>query len=141
MTWTAAVMSDDNLDPDSLVGRMLRCDDVSPVEREITGDGSGESLPSFSNEPRVGAPSPLWRVMWDAFEASPPAPPDGPCDWTERHGAAAEIEALRDWLLPELPEPPSAPHMGNFVHNALWNQRHHLRARLTEQARIARGEP
>ena len=28
----------------------------APVEQEITGDGSGASLPPFSNQPRVGEP-------------------------------------------------------------------------------------
>lgn len=136
MTWTAAVMPDDALDPESLVGRMLRCDDVPPVEQEITGDGSGASLPPFSNQPRVGDPLPLWRVMHDAYwteagvDTSRSFPPPVP------ECIAAEIDALANYLLPD-----SDALRINELAAAQQHLRRALRARLTEQARIARGEP
>ena len=214
MTWTADIMPDDALDPDSLVGRMLRCDDVPPVEQEITGDGSGASLPPFSNQPRVGEPLPLWQewpggecprcgyqdleiqntaehgwatdgdpirccrcglVGWmnvdaedSCVETFPDDYEDLPEDWDappsatpeplplwrvmdnagayielapithsqQRHVIAAEIEALRDWLLPERPRP-----TWPAVLDEQWHREQRLRARLTEQARIARSEP
>ena len=133
MTWTADIMPDDALDPDSLVGRMLRCDDVPPVEQEITGDGSGASLPPFSNQPRVGEPLPLWQVTMAAG-----CKPGGGFadDWP-----AAEIEALRDWLLPEeaeprLVDPPES--MNSLAITAMYSERQRLRALLTEQAQVAR---
>jgi hypothetical protein len=43
---------------------------------------------------------PLWEVMRRAYDTSPPAPADADNDWTDRHGYAAEIRALRDWLVP-----------------------------------------
>lgn len=51
---------------------------------------------------------PLWKVMFDAYDTSPPAPVDADNDWTDRHGYAAEIRALRDWLVPEEKEAPRA---------------------------------
>ncbi len=43
MTWTAAIMSDDNLDPDSLVGRML-----NPLTDETgTGDVTWQTPTEF----------------------------------------------------------------------------------------------
>ena len=120
MTWTAAIMPDDALDPDSLVGRMLR-----PTVKE-----------SLTVEKTVEKPLPLWQAMYRAYDDSYPA--EIGRSWEDTDGYAAEIEALRDWLVPDEPEPPSSPHMGSWVNNALWRQRDHLRARLTEQARIAR---
>jgi hypothetical protein len=37
---------------------LVAADDVPPVEQEITGNGSGASLPTFSNQPRVWEPLP-----------------------------------------------------------------------------------
>lgn len=37
---------------------------------------------------------PLWRVMCQAYDQAPPAPPDAADDWTDRHGYAAEIRAI-----------------------------------------------
>jgi hypothetical protein len=93
MTWTAAVMSDDSLDPDSLVGRMLR-------------QSESEYLPNTTEASKA---LPLWIAMNDA---------DCNASGGYLHAIAAEIEALRDWLLPEQPEPPSSPHMGNWVPSA-----------------------
>jgi hypothetical protein len=47
---------------------------------------------------------PLWEVLRRAYDTSPMAPMDADDDWTDRHGYAAEILALRDWLKSELPE-------------------------------------
>ena len=35
---------------------LVAADDVPPVEQEITGNGSGASLPPLSHQPRVGEP-------------------------------------------------------------------------------------
>lgn len=53
-------------------------------------------------------PIPLWEVMRRAYDATPPAPVDADDDWTDRHGYAAEIRVLRDWLVPEEKEAPRA---------------------------------
>lgn len=37
---------------------LVAADDVPPVEQGITGNGSGASLPTFSNQPRVWEPMP-----------------------------------------------------------------------------------
>jgi len=47
---------------------------------------------------------PLWREMFDAYDTAPPAPAEADDDWTDRHGYAAEIIAVRDWLASQLPE-------------------------------------
>ena len=81
---------------------------------------------------------PLWEVMQGAyFEGRNPG-------LSERHGYAAEIRALRDWLVPE--EPP--PHRGmrpggtNLTYQeTLSVERQRLRALLTAEAdRAERGE-
>ena len=41
---------------------------------------------------------PLWEVMRRAYDLSPPVPVDADLDWIDRHGYAAEIRALRDWI-------------------------------------------
>ena len=43
---------------------------------------------------------PLWRVMRQAYDQAPPAPLDAADNWTDRHGYAAEILAVRDYLFP-----------------------------------------
>ncbi len=109
-------MSDDALPPDSLVGRLL-----NPLKDET---GSGDVI--FVAEPE---PLPLWRVMEEAT---------GSClNWEPL------IEALRDW---QLPEEPVHPFDGRNASNDEWldrgalRQRQRLRAQLTAQARIARGD-
>ena len=75
---------------------------------------------------------PLWEVLRRAYDTSPLAPMDADDDWTDRHGYAAEIRAVRDWLVPE--EGPPA--------GAYWSERQRLRALLTAEAdRAERGEP
>lgn len=118
-------MPNEALDPDCLVGRIL-----APQE--------------IQSEPLAEAEIPLWRVMhvsyWteagaDVSDDFPPAVPD--C-------YAAEIESLRDWLLPDEHEPPmvrcSDPTAEELLPRQLWRERERLRDLLTEQARIARGE-
>jgi hypothetical protein len=83
---------------------------------------------------------PLWRVMQEAYCAadgttSPPDALDAPL-------YAAEIEALRDRIVPEEPEPYS-PHLPEFLRwrSLLWcgyNQRQYIRALLTTEAEKAR---
>jgi hypothetical protein len=73
---------------------------------------------------------PLWRVIAVAGIS-------GPCN--QRDIIAAEIEALRDWLVPEEPavisdSSPDDPIWARF------NERQRLRALLTKEAAIARGE-
>ena len=82
-------------------------------------------------------PLPLWRVMHRAYDES--APP-GPGEWTNGCGYAAEIRALRDWLVPE--EAP--PHRGmrpggsTLTHQeTLSMERQRLRALLTAEAERA----
>ena len=86
----------------------------------------------------------LWEVMRDAYDVSPPLPVDANLDQINRNGYAAEIRALRDWLVPE--EPP--PHRGmrpggtNLTYQeTLSVERQRLRALLTAEAdRAERGE-
>ena len=105
-------------------------------------------------EPQQGAPSvtlPLWRVMRHAYDQSsaPTAladaadPETGDC-LTDRYGYAAEIEALRDYILPPEPEPwlvDSPESMNSIAVTAMYAERQRLRALLTNEARIARREP
>jgi hypothetical protein len=121
MTWTAALLPDDALPPDSLVARML-----NPLSDET---GTGDVF--FDPEP---TPMPLWRLMEKAYVNGEHATPDGRC------GTAAVIEALRDWLLPEGPAIVSDSSPDDPIW-ARWNERQRLRTILTEQARIARAEP
>ena len=112
---------------------LVAADDVPPVEQEITGNGSGASLPPFSNQPRVGEPLPLYQVTMAAG-----CKPGGGFadDWP-----AAEIEALRDWLLPEEAEPRRVDppeSMNSLAITAMYSERQRLRALLTEQAQVAR---
>lgn len=71
---------------------------------------------------------PLWEVMQGAyFEGRNPG-------FSERHGYAAEIRAMRDWLVPEhcdLPVP-ARPHEPGDVIRSEQSQR--LRALLTAEA-------
>jgi hypothetical protein len=73
---------------------------------------------------------PLWEVMADAFDKAAPAA----CFYGTGMLArckAAEIRALRDWLVPE-EEPPLGP---------AGKQNMHLRAQLTTEAdRAERGD-
>ena len=74
--------------------------------------------------------------MFDAYDTAPAAPPEADNDWTDRHGYAAEIRAVRDWLVPET-EPPTTD-------NRLardWTIRMRLRDLLTAEAdRAERGD-
>jgi len=77
---------------------------------------------------------PLWKLMERAYVVSGDhANTDGRC------GTAAEIEALRDWLVPLLPYTLSDDEDPIVSAAKLEGQR--LRALLTEQARIARNHP
>ena len=98
-------------------------------------------LPSGGG-PAMSKP-PLWEVMRAAYNCSTAA--NGSTDdWTALDGYAAEIRALRDWLVPE--EPP--PHRGmrpggtNLTYQeTLSVERQHLRAMLTAEVdRAERGE-
>ena len=54
------------------------------------------------------------------------------------------ICAFRDWLLPEEPEPwlaDSPESMNGLAITAMYSERQRLRTLLTEQARIAEGDP
>jgi hypothetical protein len=108
---------------------LVAADEVPPVEQEITGNGSGASLPPFSNEPRVGEPLALWQVKMAAG-----CKPGGGFfnDWP-----AAEIEAVRDWLLPDEHLTPMLPG-GYDETRTRWEERQRLRALLTQQAQVAR---
>lgn len=74
---------------------------------------------------------PLWQLMFQAYARAPD---------TDEEGYAAEIEALRDWLVPEEPEP-TYPPGGDWTLTQSyisWQERQRIRALLTEDARIAR---
>ena len=128
---TAAVMSDDHLDPDSLVGRMLR-----QSESEYLPNTTETSEPQpVAGKSSATEPLPLWRVIQKAnYEAT---------QIRDEPSCPAEIEALRDWLLPEEPPPHRGMRPGGSMlshQETLSVERQRLRAQLTEQARIARGE-
>jgi hypothetical protein len=87
MTWTTALLPDDALDPDSLVGRLL-----NPSTKEDLAKST--------------EPLPLWRVMEQAHEQEVGTVFDHLGNTVlgepDRFTRAAEIEALRDWL-PDMP--------------------------------------
>lgn len=70
---------------------------------------------------------PLWQALVEAHMNAP-----------NGQEFTAEIEALRDWLLPEEPEPDYG-HRYEQRH-IIWQHSNKLRALLTAQANIARGE-
>jgi len=122
MTWTADIMPDDALPPDSLVWKTLNAKPTSNPKQIRT------------LEPE---PLPLWRVMHDAGDKHLELTPlTQHKDW---HLHAAEIEALRDWLLPEEATPLAA--VRSYLPRPMierMDERQRLRQLLTEQARIAR---
>ena len=124
MSWQSTIMPDDAPElAGSLVGTMLQGDTgnskPSPNQRQIRS--SGES-------PAETQAGPLWRLMSAAYDQSLP------------RGYAAEIQALRDWLLPDAPRPvdPLTPQEADAL--IRWDERMELRCILTRQAGLARGE-
>jgi hypothetical protein len=77
---------------------------------------------------------PLWRVMEGAFlEGRNPG-------FSDRHGYAAEIRAVANWLVPEEVKP-NDEFCIPPVHSMLWQRRQALRHRLLAEAdRAERGE-
>lgn len=76
---------------------------------------------------------PLWQVLMNAG--------DPPCTMQEM--TAAEIRALRDWLVPDEPEPRIYEHCDreDLVTWHRWDQCQELRDLLTDEAdRAERGE-
>lgn len=67
---------------------------------------------------------PLWEVMQDAGSNAPGTP---------RDAIAAEIRALRDWLVPE-EDKPNDEFCCPPVSTMLWRQKMDLRALLTAEA-------
>jgi hypothetical protein len=128
--WERDEMPLDATDPDSLVGRMLGVGEVPPVLPE-----DGSSLPVLTEGVLNGEPLPLWRAM----ERASISRPGLNRNWLVR---AAEIEAVRDFIVPKEPEPsPVDPADGAPTAKWLrWHERQRLRDLLTQQARIARGE-
>lgn len=144
--WTANIMPDDDLDPDSLVGRMIHGWEPRPQSPEEVAAGlrqafrkcieDGVVSPLLVSEPHPTTPEPLplWRVMERAGMSEPGTP---------RDAIAAEIDALRDYLPMVPPEEfveqwanePSASMASMTARTMEW-----VCALLTEQARIARGE-
>ncbi len=138
MTWTAAIMPDDALPPDSLVKRIIDADKVRP---ELLAEAE-EFLEEYADDFKALAELPLWETMLYAY-GNAERPPD-----VKRgivYAIAAEIEALRDHIVPE--EPPAPDYINSDIG---WiintdeairrDERQRLRAQLTEQARIARGD-
>ena len=137
MTWTANIMPDDALDPESLVGRMLRPEpEITAEEAEMIAAPWSYLEPPATVEPMP----PLLRAMTVASGQLLDATFG---DATSLQCWAAEIEALRDWL-PDMPPPDllqqwcdeAACYDLVMVRRTMdW-----VRALLTEQAGIARGE-
>jgi len=123
--WEVDVMDDAALDPDSLVGRMRN---VKPTSNE-SQIRNPEPLPPME------APLPLWRAMEKSGMNEPGSP---------RDAIAAEIEALRDVMLPEepamhIPNPVAADDLSQWaIQLALHRQRREFREYLTKQAQLAR---
>lgn len=96
-----------------------------------------ESRPCLMNTAMNNAPNrqPLWQAL---AEAGNP-----PCSMGEM--AAAQILAVRDWLVPEEKQPPQRMDTGgwNSWHDKLcWEERQRLRTLLTaEVERAERGLP
>lgn len=74
---------------------------------------------------------PLWKAMTQARYES-----DGARLASVRHATAAEIRALRDWLVPEKPEPRLSEHCDrdDLVTWHRWDEYQELRDRLTAEA-------
>lgn len=160
MTWHAAEMPNDALDPDYLVGRLLKADKPKggppefllvyqclPGEAEITG-------PEVRAIPPEPLPLCLWQILapvldeyiLEALRAADDPDAEQEAEYPAcRQEVSGVIEALRDWLLPEEPcpdprseqilEAPWCEKSGTYY---AWRDRQRLRAQLTEQARIAR---
>lgn len=120
MTWTASLLPDDALPDDSLVRQIIKPTSNSDQIRN-------SDPPTATVEP-----SPLWRMIDFARFRE-----DLDDDSDDATVCAAEIEALRDWLLPEEATTPMLP--GGYDETyTRWQERQRLRSLLTEQARIAR---
>ena len=75
---------------------------------------------------------PLWRVMKKAWETTTP-------DYDGSY--AAEIRALRDWLVPETPNPGEVEFWPDDDAEREWQYSQRLRALLTAEAdRAERGD-
>ena len=87
---------------------------------------------------------PLWEVMRRAYDLSPPVPVDADLDWIDRHGYAAEIRAVADWLIPDDPVPDvvlESDLEAFTIYMAFNRMRMHLRQQLLDEAdRAERGE-
>jgi hypothetical protein len=86
------------------------------------------------------ADQPLWLAMEEAFLAGRQP------GFNDRFGYAAEIEAIRDRIVPEEPEPTSltgvSSRTSRIPHDVFlwcrWDERQRIRARLTAEAEKAR---
>ena len=99
--------------------------------------------PSMGDRSLIPSRPLLWWLLLEAFANR--AKELG-LSWTCRDSIAAEIRALRDWLVPEEPEAPAGdgepwPQSYQQRSDAMWEQRQQLRAILTAEAeRAERGE-
>jgi hypothetical protein len=87
-------------------------------------------------------PKPLWQLMHAAHEQDTGSVLDGLGNTVlgqpDRHTRAAEIEAVRDWLVPFEDLRVRINRPGGRAEWWHQDERQRLRALLTEQARIAR---
>lgn len=135
MTWTASLLPDDALPPDSLVGSMLN---PEPLKEDGQVFNKADAI---KEPPATVEAMPLWRACQDAYY-SVTQHPDVLSEECERLTIAAEIEALRDWL-PDMPPQEFIDQWcreyGDMDYTKVRRTMDWLRALLTEQARIARG--
>lgn len=143
MTWTASVMPDDALDPDSLVGRMIHGWEPRPQSpeevaaglrqafRKCIKDGVVSPLPVSEPPPATLELLPLWLAMAraEAKESGSQASQAHQFSRGYIQAWAPVILALRDWLFPSGP-----PMFGTEIRVG------HIYNQLTKEAAIARGE-
>ena len=102
---------------------------LSPLAQAVVDAHYG--APAMTTPNRL----PLWWTMQGAyFKGRNPG-------LNDRHGYAAEIRALRDWLVPEMPHPGESEFWPDADTEREWQHNQRLRALLTAEAdRAERGD-